>query len=205
MMAELKEKAQAIIDQYTPALAQKGLKILLSKRYFETDVDERGSSNPSNPLSALFMVMDRATDRKSEIENGYNYERNKYHLFVLLVLPLEKNALRRDECREYAFVLQMVVRAHIGQEPRRITHKEPKILSKIEKRILKILKKAEKSSALLVCRNNIFDAFRYALHPKYEYKESFLGKERLTWEIIFIVAACLVVFGTLFVAWLLTK
>ncbi|MBR2464444.1 MAG: hypothetical protein IKB41_03305 [Clostridia bacterium] len=34
-MKELKEKAQAFIDKYSPELAAKGLKILLSKRYFD--------------------------------------------------------------------------------------------------------------------------------------------------------------------------
>ena len=40
-MKELKEKAQALIDKYTPELSSKGLKILLSKRYFESEVMER--------------------------------------------------------------------------------------------------------------------------------------------------------------------
>ena len=34
-MNELKEKVQALVDKYFPAFAAKGLKILLSKRYFD--------------------------------------------------------------------------------------------------------------------------------------------------------------------------
>ena len=201
-MKELKEKAQALIDQYTPALSRKGLKILLSKRYFESEVMERSGSHG---VGAIFNSIDRARDHKKEKEKGYNYERNKYHYFILTLYPIEKKAPRREECREYAFILKKVERAHIGLEPQEVSYHEDKILSKIEKQILKILKKAEKSSAQKVYQNNIIDAFRYAMHPKYEYKERFLNKERFSWEMIFLAAICLLVFGSLFIVWLFTK
>ena len=201
-MKELKEKAQALIDQYSPELADKGLKILLSKRYFESEVGERSGMHG---VGAIFNSIDRARDHKEEKEKGYNYERNRYHYFVLTVCPIEKSARRRDNCREYAFTLKKVERAHIGQEPRRVNYNEDKILSKIEKRILKILRKAEHSLPETVCRNNILDAFRYSVHHKYEYKDRFLGKERFSWEMIFLSLFCILVFGSLFVAWLISK
>ena len=201
-MKELKEKAQALIDKYTPELSRKGLKILLSKQYFESEVDERSGMHG---VGAIFNSIDRARDHKEEKEKGYNYERNKYHYFILTLCPIEKNALQREEFRNYAFILKKVERAHIGQEPRRVFYHEEKILSKIEKQILKILKKAEKSSVQKVCQNNIIDAFRYAMHPKYEYKDRFLGKERFSWEMIFLSLFCILVFGSLFVAWLISK
>ena len=201
-MRELKEKAQALIDQYSPELADKGLKILLSKRYFESEVGERSGMHG---VGAIFNSIDRARDHKEEKEKGYNYERNKYHYFILTLCPIEKNALQREEFRNYAFILKKVERAHIGQEPRRVFYHEEKILSKIEKQILRISKKAEKSSVQKVCQNNIIDAFRYAMHPKYEYKDRFLGKERFSWEMIFLSLFCILVFGSLFVAWLISK
>ena len=201
-MKELKEKAQAFIDKYTPELSRKGLKILLSKRYFESEVDERSGMHG---VGAIFNSIDRARDHKEEKEKGYNYERNNYHYFILTLCPIEKNTLRREDCREYAFTLKKVERAHIGQEPRRVNYNEDKILSKIEKRILKILKKAEQGSPETVCRNNILDAFRYSVHHKYEYKDRFLGKERFSWEMIFLSLFCILVFGSLFVAWLISK
>ena len=100
-MQELKEKAQALIDQYSPELADKGLKILLSKRYFESEVFERSGVHG---VGAIFNSIDRARDHKEEKEKGYNYERNRYHYFVLTVCPIEKSALRRENCREYAGV-----------------------------------------------------------------------------------------------------
>ena len=201
-MKELREKAQELIDKYLPDLADKGLKILLSKRYFESAVGERSGMHGAG---AIFNSIDRARDHKKEKENGYNYERNRYHYFVLTVCPIEKNALRHEDCREYAFALKKVERAHIGQEPRSVNYKEDKILSKIEKRIRKILRKAEQGSPETVCRNNILDAFRYSVHHKYEYKDRFLGKERFSWEMIFLSLFCILVFGSLFVAWLISK
>lgn len=201
-MKELKEKAQALIDKYSPELVDKGLKILLSKRYFESDVEERSGMHG---VGAIFNSIDRARDHKEEKEKGYNYERNRYHYFVLAVCPIEKTALLRENCREYAFTLKKVERAHVGQEPRRINYNEDKILSKIEKRILKILKNAKRNSPETVCRNNILDAFRYSMYPKYEYKDKFLGKERFSWEMIFISVFCVLIFGSLFIAWLISQ
>ena len=200
-MKELKEKAQALIDKHTPELSSKGLKILLSKRYFESAVMERSGVHG---VGAIFDSIVRARDHKEEKENGYNYVKNRYHYFVLTVCPIEKNMIGREECRDYAFLLKKVERAHIGLEPRLIVSREEKLLSKIEKRILKILKKAEKRSAQKVCQNSIIDAFRYAM-PKHEYKKKFLGKGRFSWEMIFLSAFCILVFGSLFIIWLFTK
>ena len=202
-MKVLKEKAQALIDKYTHELLSKGLQILLSKRYFESNVSERSSG--CYATSVILDSIDRARDRKKEKENGYNYVKNRYHYFVLTVCPIEKNMIKREEYRDYAFLLKKVERPHIGLEPRLIVAREEKVLSKIEKQILKILKKAEKRSAQKVYQNTIIDAFRYAMHPKYKYKERFLGKGRLSWEMIFLSAFCLLVFGSLFIIWLFTK
>ena len=73
-------------------------------------------------------------------------------------------------------MLRKVERAHIGEEPRRVTYEEEKILSKVEKRILKTLKKADRASAREVCKNNIFDAIRYSMNAKYGYKKRFSRK-----------------------------
>ena len=86
-----------------------------------------------------------------------------------------------------------------------MSYNEDKILSKIEKRILKISKRSKKASLQRICKNNLSDAFRYSMHQKYEYKDRFLEKERLSWEMIFISVFCVLVFGGLFVAWLISK
>ena len=201
-MKELKEKAQSLIDKYSPELATKGLKVLLSKRYFESAVFERSTGYNG---SVILSSVERALDHKKEKKYGYNYKKNQYHYLILTICPTDKKLHCRVDCREYAFTLKMVVRPHIGEEPRQIICRENKILSRMEKQIRKILKKAENSPIEKVCQNTITDAFRYALHPKYEYKERFCGKGRFTWEMIFLAALCILVFGSLFITWLISK
>ena len=129
--------------------------------------------------------------------------------FVVTTMPesisncLEKAGLTPDDV-DYLIPHQANYRI-IEAMASRLNYNEDKILSKIEKRILKILKKAEHSLPETVCRNNILDAFRYSVHHKYEYKDRFLGKERFSWEMIFLSLFCILVFGSFFVAWLISK
>ena len=203
-MQEIKTKALAIIDKYKERLESKGIKIVLSKRYVETKVEER-SGGYAYAGQAIFNVIDRVNNRKKEKEKGYNFERNKYHSLVIAVIPLDKSLVSITDCREYAFVLKKVERAHIGQEPQKKSYQEEKVLAKIEKRILKILKNADESSAKEICKNTFWDACRYAHSPKYGYKTKFCGKERFNWDIIFMFLAVAVVVAIILVAWAITK
>lgn len=202
-MEEFKIKVQDIINKYKDQLSEKGIKISISKRYFESAVLER--LGDSSAGMQIFNIIDRVIDRKKEQKHGYNYEKNKYHCIIITVLPIKKNILRREDCRDYAFVLKKVERAHIGLKPQHITYEENKILSKIEKCILKILKKAEKYSIEKVCINTFRDAIRYSHCIKYEYKDNFLGKHRFTWNIIFIILVTLLAAVIVFIAWIIGK
>jgi len=200
-MTELKEKVQALIDKYDPELSSKGIKILLAKRYFESEVYVRSGGHGAG---ALLNSIARAKDLKKEKEL-YKFERNKYHCLILTICPIEAKGFRREDCREYAFILKKIERAHLGQEPHKIAYHEDKILSKVEKRIQKILKKAEKSSATKTCQNNIIDALRYSTCTVYGYKEKFLGKDRFFWDIVFCIAAVVLVFLIVFICWIIFK
>lgn len=68
-MKELKDKVQTLIDKYTPALSNNGLNITLSKRYFESEVNERSGVNG---IGAIFNSIERARDHKKEKKYGYN-------------------------------------------------------------------------------------------------------------------------------------
>ena len=203
-MQEIKTKVLALIDKYKERLESKGVKIFLSKKYVEKEVEER-SGGYAYAGQAIFNIFDRANDRKKEKEKGYNFEKNKYHCIVIKVIPLDKTLVGLADCREYAFVLKKVERAHLGEEPQKKSYQEAKVLAKIEKRILKILKKADKSSAQEICKNTFWDACRYAHSPKYEYKTKFCGKERFTWDMIFMFLAVTIVATVILVAWAATK
>lgn len=202
-MKELKEKAQALIDQYSPELADKGLKILLSKRYFESEVRERSGMHGVGAI--IFNSIDRARDHKEEKEKGYNYQRNKYHCIVISIIPSNPSTLKRAECRDYAFLLEKVERAHIGQEPHRVSYEEDKVLAKIERRISKILKKSQRTSPEKICKNNLLDALRYSHGAKYQYKSFFLGKDRFAWDLIYGYCAGVLTLGIVFIGWLVSN
>ena len=203
-MQDIKTKALELIDKYKERLESKGIKIVLSKRYTETEVEERADGY-AYAGQAIFNIFDRAIDRKKEKKKGYNFEKNKYHSIVITVLPLDKTLVSTVECREYAFVIKKVERAHLGQEPEKKNYQEAEVLEKIEKRILQILKKADKKSPQQVCKNSFWDACRYANSPKYGYKTKFCGKERFTWDMIFMFLAVTIVVAVIVVAWAITK
>ena len=128
-MQEFKEKAQSLIDKYSPQLSKNGLKIRISNRYFETDVHERWGSHGEG--QQIFNIIDRAIDDKKE-KKKYHYQKNRYHTIVLTLMP-ENDTVPLEMCRNYAFVIKKTERAHIGEEPRKIAYKEEKLLLKIEK------------------------------------------------------------------------
>ena len=153
----------------------------------------------------IFDDISRANDRKRENKKGYNYRKNQYHCLVLSVIPLEKDLLKREFCKDYAFLLRKVERAHIGDEPRNVTYEENKLLSKIEKRILKIIKKAKKTNAKQACEDTVYDALRYSNAKKYEYKTRFCGKSRFYWEIFSMFLALAVFAAVMFTAFLISR
>ena len=202
-MQEIYQKASELLDAYKEQLAAKGVKITLSKKYVESDV-EVGSAG-HNAGSAIFNIIEHAYRRKKEIDKGYDYEKNKYHSLVMTVIPLEKRLVNIEDCREYAFVVKKTERAHLGEKPEKKTYQEAQVLAKIEKRIQKILRKADKRTAQQICQNTFRDALRYSYSIKYEYKTRFCGKERYNWEMIFGLSAVGITVAIILITWAITK
>ncbi len=199
-MKELTDKVSELKNKYEEQFVTHGIKISISRRYFEKDVEEK-ISGTANAGAALFAPIERALDREREVNKGYNYQPNRFHCILLSVMPVEKSLVKKDDCREYAFVVEKVTRAHIGIEPAHSAYKEDKILAKIEKRILKILKRASKKSVIKICKNSVSDIIRYSFSPKYEYKTEYCGKERFTWDMIFGAIAASTAFLFVFILW----
>ena len=187
VIKDIKIKVQELIDKYEENFSQYGIKLDVSKKYFEEAVAEDTHFN--HGLASL--IVDRVENifyRKKEKNKGYNRVRNRYHCLVISVLPIDKTKVPRDICKEYAFFLKKIARAHIGLAPKKYTLKENKLLEKIEKRILKILKSAKRKTLQKVCRDTLLDALRYSMSIKYKYKKRILGRDIYFWHIIEIVA-----------------
>ncbi len=200
----IRDRVQSLIDSYAPRLAEHGIRLTVAKHYFETEVEERSSWTGSG--SHLFMnIFSLLYDRHREKKKGYHYAENRYHCLILSVLPLDENVLPQKECRDYACIYHEVKRAHIGDDPYARTAREDRILAKFDRKIRKILKKAEKSTVEKTCRDTVWDALRYTLSSRYGYKREVLGRCMDTWEILFNILAALLVMATVMVMWLLTR
>ncbi len=202
-MTDIRDRVLELIKKYENQLTQKGIALALSKKYVEEKVGERSSGAYSRTV--ILNALERARNKKREVEKGYNFEPNKWHSLVLTLVPLDKKLVHNTLRREYAFVLKQVVRPYIGEAPQQTVYQEEKVLAKIEKTILKILKKADKMSVQQVCRDTFWDAFRYSFFSKYAYKDKFCGKDRFTWDMIFLFLAVAICVGVIVIAWAVTN
>ena len=199
-MQEFKEKVQSLIDKYSPKLSKNGLKIRFSKRYFETAVHERWGSHGKG--QQIFNIIDRAIDDKKE-KKKYHYQKNRYHTIVLTLMP-ENDTVPLEMCRNYAFVIKKTERAHIGEEPRKIAYKEEKLLLKIEKLLQKVVKRASNNNAEKVCKDTVFDALRYSLLVKYQYKKRILGKSATFFHSLFFAISCVLAISLVMLLWIVS-
>lgn len=203
-MRELKSKAMDTVSKYEERLNEKGIKIAVSKRYCEVDVGNRDTYHTNAGISLLTHV-EKWFDKKREKSKGYHYQNNRYHSLVLTLHPIDQGIARREDCKDYAFVLRKVERAYIGEKPQRIVIEEEKVLKQIEKRICKTLRKAETATPIKLCKNTPLDALRYCFFPKYRYQKLILGKDRAWWEICFCIAGILLMLAVFLVLWLIGK
>ena len=200
-MQEIIEKANVILEKYSEQLADNGIKVTVSKRYFEESVGEQIRHYGE---SIILNEIEKSLDRKREEKKGYHHIRNRYHVIVLSVIPFKKDIVRREYCRDYAFYIHKIERPHIGTEPKEFIYEEQKTLSKIEKRINKLLRKTQRNTPQKVCKDNLFDAIRYTA-PRYGYKRRFLNKERADWELIFLISFGVLALVVALMIWLIGK
>ena len=200
-MQKIIEKVNVILEKYSEQLADNGIKVTVSKRYFEESVGEQIRYSGE---SIILNEIEKSLDRKREEKKGYHHIRNRYHVIVLSVIPFKKDIVCREYCRDYAFYIHKIERPHIGTEPKKFIYEEQKILSKIEKRINKLLRKTQKNTPQKVCKDNLFDAIRYTA-PRYGYKRRFLNKERADWELIFLISFGVLALVVALMIWLIGK
>jgi hypothetical protein len=198
---EIIKKVNVILEKYSEQLADNGIKVTVSKRYFEESVGEQIRHSGE---SIILNEIEKSLDRKREEKKGYHHIKNRYHVIVLSVIPFKKDIVRREYCRDYAFYIHKIERPHIGTEPKKFIYEEQKILSKIEKRINKLLRKTQRNTPQKVCKDNLFDAIRYTA-PRYGYKRRFLNKERADWELIFLISFGVLALVVALMIWLIGK
>ncbi len=193
-MKDIMEKIENLLSQYEGELSEKGLSYSVSKKYFENKTPI--TSFRYHDILDIFL---RHIALKRENKN-FHHQRNRFHSAVICFYPSAKGILKKIECKEYAFVLNEISRHEEGFAPKERNQKEKKILKKIEKKIKRILKSAEKQNAVKVCKCTKADVIRYFFLKPYGYMKKLVGYDRDTLDIIFsalLIAAFLVIFITL--------
>lgn len=183
MGIQLIDRAEQIVKKYENELLEKGIKCEVCRKYVESVVEDTDFSYKDH-------INNPEYERRKNLKN-------KYYVIVLTVSPVKKGELEKKEFKDYAFIVSKSERVFKYAKPKEKFYDEEKILSQIEKQIQKIINKAQTKPLIKICKNNLFDALRYTTLPKYNYKKSYLGKDKYTWQIIFGIAIPIVVVGAL--------
>ena len=178
-MMDIIDRVQETIDGYECELSSKGLVISVHKRYFEKTV-----------FYGSCYSLDRAIDDKYELKHGFRFRPNVYECVVLTISPKEKGRIKKELCRDYSYLIEKTARPYFGCKPKTKIYSEDKIIASIKTRIEKILKKAEYRSTEELCKDTVYDVFRYN-RVKYGYKKRILNKDRYSLDPIILVAEIL--------------
>ena len=197
-MLEIKDKAQQIVERHEQQLLENGIRVSVSKLYFETVVHEKFHR------IGILDAVERKWLRNQEKKKGYHFQNNKYHCIVLTLRPVDQKLLHKEKCRQYAIVLQKVERAYIGEKPEKTLYEVNKVLNKIKKRIRRILEDAQNRSPREICADTWRDAARYLCGVKYSYKKSILGRDRNALEMFLLIGFSVVVFIGVFLLWIIS-
>ena len=182
MSDTLYENVTKLIDQYNGMLAEHGTKITIHRRSFKEEVEAYNYQSQHSLLNMLEYIF---INKKIE-EKKYHHIPNHYKLLVLQVNPISKKIANKKDCKKYAFLVYQLSRAHQGDKPIEWQRKEQSVIAKVEKRLKKLLKRAEKSTSPVWCGNTLWDALRYSFSKKYEYLENYCGKSRNFWEMLWM-------------------
>ncbi len=174
------ESAKNIVNQYNPKLNEYGVEITVQRRSFTEEVDTYNHYGRYGILNFLEYIF---INKKIE-EKKYKHIPNRFELLILQVNPIKSK--KSKDNKKYAFLVRQIARAHEGDKPIERHNKEQYVIAKIEKRLKRLLKKAEKASLPDWCRNTLLDSLRYTFTTKYKYLENFCGKSRFFWEIFWI-------------------
>lgn len=180
---------EALVESYAQALAEKGIRCKVSKRYFESVVLSRSRDT--------LMIDDRVEKKR------YREMPNRYYGVVLRFSPLQSELVEKALCKEYVILLRRIERPHRGAAPREYRYPEEQVLRAVERRLLTILRRAESQPPARVCRDTVWDAVRYMCHTRYSYKKKILGKDRDVLEQWCFLACGILGLLLVFLLWLL--
>ena len=186
MSDTLYDKVVELTNQYNTTLVEHGIEISMHRRSFKEEVKEYNYMG----LHGFFNFLEYILVNKKIEEKKYHHIPNRYKLLILQVSPISKTIANKKNCKKYAFLLYQLSRAHQGDKPIVWQRKEETVIARVEKRLKKLLRQAQKSTSPNWCNDTLVDALRYTLSKKYAYLEDYCGKSRDFWEILWL---CIIV------------
>ncbi len=158
MQSTLLDKIKTLVDQYNKELNPYGVKCIVKRKYLESRVMSYSGST-RNPID---WILESFYKKKEECH--FHHVPNRYKCVILSVMPIEKDVVMKNDCKCYTFVIESIEREYEGKEPKYLVRNEEKVLKLIEKRLKKLLKRAEKEPNAFWCKNNFIDKIRYTLY-----------------------------------------
>ncbi|MBR4950046.1 MAG: hypothetical protein IKZ25_04640 [Clostridia bacterium] len=173
------EKVTELLNQYNAMFIEHGIEITIHRRSFTEDVEKFNHYSQHSLLNLLeYVFINRKIEKKK-----YHHTPNRYKLLVLQVNPIKKPAKKKGY-KKYAFLVYQLSRAHQGDKPIEWKYNEQSVLGRVEKRLKKLLERAEKTTSHDWCSDTLWDALRYSFARKYRYIENYCGKSRFFWEML---------------------
>ncbi len=160
METQLFDRIKSLVEQYNVKLEPFGVKCTVNRKYFTSNVVSYGYNS-----HLIHMVADRFYRKKENTE--FHNAPNRYKTVVLFIKPLQNGIVAKNDCRHYSFIIESIERTHKGKKPKYAIRNEQKVLLSLEKRLKKILKRAEKEIDVYWCKNNFTDKMRYTFSVKY--------------------------------------
>lgn len=189
MKEELVDKINLLIEKYDAELKEKGIRCTVSKRDIKIPVLNFFLNH--GLLDSFFHKLTEKREKKL-----YHNKPDKSRVVILSFSPADK---KKTDSKDFAFTVKTVSRIGKGFKPTERTYNSEKLLQRVEKRIRKMLKKADGVNSEKLCRRSFSDNLRYLLIENYNYKKKVFGISRDVMEVGFIIAVSLVLAVLVFV------
>lgn len=165
---ELVEKINLLLAKYEDELKEKGIKCIVSKRDMKFPISNFFLNH--DLLSSFFHNF--TEKREKEL---YHNKPDKIRAVILSFSPEDKKSF---DSKDYALIVKSVSRIGKGFAPKATMYNVEKLLVKAEKYIQKMLRRAEKEKADIICKSSFLDNFRYLILEQYSYRKTVFGKNR---------------------------
>ena len=189
MSDTLYDDVNKLINKYNTMMVERGIETTIHRRSFKKEVEPYRPYRPGG--GRILDILEYLLISKKIEKKKYHYIPNYYKLLVLQVNPISKTSANKKIYKKYAFLVYRLSRPHQGDKPIKRQPKEQAVIAKVEKRLKKLLKQAEKSTSSDWCRDTLWDALRYSFSYKYGYLEYYCGKSRFFWEMLWLFVVTL--------------